>query len=142
MKTATNKTITPRNNKRLQRKKVFWAVSFIIGFVLGTFSVYAGYLFINGQIATVSVNIGYWYIVYGLMIILGSCLILVKRFVLIGAVLISIPSFLVGPQSLGIHVSSGLYLPLALPLGWILPIVSFVFAILGRKPNLEKSPHP
>jgi hypothetical protein len=141
MKTTKGKTIASRNNKRLQRRKMFWVISFIIGFVLGALSVFAGYLFVNGQIASVSANIGYWYVVYGLMILLGSSLVLAKRFILIGAVLIAIPSFLVGPQSLGIYMPSWLYLALALPLGWILPIVSFIFAILGRKSNLEKSVH-
>jgi uncharacterized membrane protein len=135
MKSTMDKTSASRSEKRWSRKRLFWLTSCIIGFVLGVLSVIAGYLFINGQVEKVSVNIGYWYTLYGLMILLGSFLVLIRRIVLIGAVIIVIPSFLVGPQSFGLYMPSRLYLGLALPLGWILPVVSFVFALLGREPD-------
>jgi hypothetical protein len=103
--------------------------------VAGILFVSARTLFVNGiVVANVPVTIGYWYVLYGTLILSGSFLVLVRRIVLIGAILIFIPSILVGPQSLALYTpyGTGLYvLPLAL--GWVLPLISFALAIISRE---------
>jgi len=142
MKKSNKKITQGQSLKKLPKRRRFWIISFVIGLVLGASAVVAGVLFVSARglsvngvvVANVPVTTGYFYVLFGALMLLGSFLVFAKRMVLIGAVLILIPCILVGPQSLALYTPYGpdLYV-LPLVLGWVLPIISFAFAIVSRK---------
>ena len=131
-----NKLPSLPSHRKLPRKKLFSTISSVIGVIIGVSATVKGILFVEGVYGNSLSNVGYWRIFYGLMIVLGSLLVYTRRIVLIGAVLILVPSFLVVPEGLALYTSYDA----ALTLGWILPIVSFVLAILSREPQAQKTP--
>jgi len=106
-------------------------VSFALGAVLGISAVITGIRYYyapwpaHGPVGV----LGIFLVVFGALAILGSILVLKRKTLIVGATLILIFGILSGPQSIEILVPYGL----GIPLGWVLPILSFAFALYSKK---------
>lgn len=136
----------PTKSRRQRRKDRYRLIATAIGFIIGVLSLISSYAFGSEAFPNVRGNpldLAFWFLLYGAMILLGSSMVYTKRLVPIGALLILLPSFLVAPQSFATTIpgNSELKYTIGLILGWILPVIGFGFALLSIE-RPQPSPKP
>jgi hypothetical protein len=136
MTTRTEKPPLTRSQKRQRRRNRFRLVSTAIGLIIGLLSFVSSYAFAAGVFQNPKgnpIDIAFWFLLYGIMVLLGSFFVYTRQLVPVGAVLILLPSLLIGPQSIATIVpgSDEFKANIGLILGWILPVISFGLALLS-----------
>jgi hypothetical protein len=115
----------------LRDGRVYAVLSFVIGITVGLSTVVTGLNYYyagwpaHGPVGVV----GVFFMIFGLLTVLGSILVLIRKVRLVGAVLILIFGLMSGSQGMGIFVSNAL----VLVLGWLLPIAGCLFALYAWK---------
>jgi len=127
--------------KRRFRKRIFSTVSAFLAFFTGLSALITSYSFFYAAYPVHEANAvqGILFMTYGALIVLGGFLVLLKRYTLLGALLVLASGFIGGPQSMAIvtrHAFGEFVVPLML--GWILSIVSCILALLSREPAPTK----
>lgn len=120
-------------------KKMYWLTSSVVSLLFGLAAFGTGVIFYMSSSSTYAF-LAFWqpyiYMLAGLLIILGSLLVFMKKNIVLGGLLIMAPNFYVGPQSIMMFMPfthEAFVIPLFL--GWVLPIACFIFALRIREPH-------
>jgi len=115
----------------LRDGRIYAILSFFISITVGLSTVITGFrYYYAGWPAHGPVGVmGTLYMIYGLLTVLGSILVLIRKARLVGAILILVFGLVSGSPGMGIFVSNAL----DLALGWLLPVAGCVFALYAWK---------
>lgn len=120
-------------------KKMYWLTSSVVSLLFGLAAFGTGVIFYLSPSSAydfVVVWQPYAYMFAGLLIILGSSLVFRKKNIILGGLLVMAPNFYVGPQSVMMFMPfthEAFVIPLFL--GWVFPVMCFVFALRIREPR-------